>query len=68
MPAGDSMLNLLKEMEADAEIQTWAPATIACRHWPWRIESTARWRASREDEQAVSTVREGPRKSYAKLT
>ncbi|ARX88103.1 hypothetical protein SMD44_07590 [Streptomyces alboflavus] len=39
---------------------TVTPATRAMPHSPWRSACTARCRATREEEQAVSTVRAGP--------
>lgn len=45
-----------------------APATIAASHWFWRMASTANCSAVADDEHAVSTANDGPRKSkkYAK--
>ncbi|GAA0444654.1 hypothetical protein GCM10009544_04270 [Streptomyces stramineus] len=39
---------------------TVTPAARAREHSPWRREWAARCRATREDEQAVSTVTAGP--------
>ena len=39
---------------------TVTPPTRAIEHSPWRIAWAARCRATRDDEQAVSTVTAGP--------
>ncbi|GAA3200056.1 hypothetical protein GCM10010451_58240 [Streptomyces virens] len=43
---------------------TVAPPARAREHSPWRSERTARCSATRDDEQAVSTVTAGPSKPY----
>ncbi len=40
---------------------TLTPPASAMEHSPRRSASTARWRVTSEEEQAVSTVRLGPR-------
>lgn len=59
-PSGDSIVSLLNCTAVAGLIQRLAPATMAASHWPVRMASRAWSRASKLEEQAVSTVKLGP--------
>ena len=67
-PAGESILKARKLLLTPGSMTTETPPTIARRTRPDAMSCRAWCAATSEDEQAVSTVIEGPRKSKQKET
>lgn len=59
-PSWDIPRCLLNSMNNQGVGMTQTPPTSASEHSSCRSDRTARWRATSDDEQAVSTVRVGP--------
>ncbi len=62
-PVGESMEAREKLMKENGLASRLTPATTAVLIRPARIAATASFSATSEEEQAVSTVKLGPRKS-----
>jgi len=60
-PSGESMVRLLNCIAVAGLIHILDPPTIAASHCPVRIASRAWSMANKLDEQAVSTVKLGPK-------
>ena len=64
-PVGLSTPSSPKAVVTNGDARMLTPPAIATSESPSRRERTAWWTATREEEHAVSTLTDGPRKSKA---